>query len=639
MDNILQHLDSPDVLRRLIEAGADITVKDVDGANALHLIAAKRNPVLESAQVLLDAGTPIDELDSRLRTPLFRAVYEGESSETVSWLLDHGAAIDVPSVRYTPLQAASHYCLTNVMFLLLDAGANPNISTPEATITPLVQAIDSQSRLVEAVTLLLAYGADPAFAGYGRETPLAKAAYLACSERKPSQINVVFQLLDAADRRGTPLAQNVVNDAFSRCSHHYVHDIFALFLNRGANANSPLGENIESEYTRPLILACETEDIPPEHIDFLIRQRADPTLTGTNGRSPLHAAACNGVVSAIAPLLGSGAVIDQPDDRGRTALHVACDMYKNLVPDEYDLQTQAGLFMGNPVDLASMNEREKNTYRMFVETTADRLRRCLHQLEFVRRLLEAGASPTAQDNDGATAMHFASITDDLQLVLLILQAPFGRYVLVDNSGKTPLHWAAEHGAANVVRAMISRPSAGLTRRPAFLERMVTKTCSLLEKSHEVNATATTTPPSQVLCYSPFIRRILPYVSDRDGRRALHVAAAAGKGDVVAALLERSDLPLTRVDNVGISAMRLAEERNHLGCISKIRVALRKQKAAREYSLRMERLSACVIYFTSAVLILGVLLGLITAAKRWSMELDWIECNTIMQALEFICRQN
>ncbi|UKZ73815.1 hypothetical protein TrVFT333_001468 [Trichoderma virens FT-333] len=619
MDNILQHLDSPDVLRRLIEAGADITVKDVDGANALHLIAAKRNPVLESAQVLLDAGTPIDELDSRLRTPLFRAVYEGESSETVSWLLDHGAAIDVPSVRYTPLQAASHYCLTNVMFLLLDAEANPNISTPEATITPLVQAIDSQSRLVEAVTLLLAYGADPAFAGYGRETPLAKAAYLACLERKPSQINVVFQLLDAADRRGTPLAQNVVNDAFSRCSHHYVHDIFALFLNRGANANSPLGENIESEYTRPLILACETEDIPLN------------TSTSLSANEPIPRSQARMAVVLSMPLL---AMVS-----GRTALHVACDMYKNLVPDEYDLQTQAGLFMGNPVDFASMNEREKNTYRMFVETTADRLRRCLRQLEFVRRLLEAGASPTAQDNDGATAMHFASITDDLQLVLLILQAPFGRYVLVDNSGKTPLHWAAEHGAANVVRAMISRPSAGLTRRPAFLERMVTKACSLLEKSHEVNATATTTPPSQVLCYSPFIRRILPYVSDRDGRRALHVAAAAGKGDVVAALLERSDLPLTRVDNVGISAMRLAEERNHLGCISKIRVALRKQRAAREYSLRMERLSACVIYFTSAVLILGVLLGLITAAKRWSMELDWIECNTIMQALEFICRQN
>ena len=82
-------------------------------------------------------------------------------------------------------------------------------------------------------------------------------------------------------------------------------------------------------------------------------------------------------------------------------------------------------------------------------------------LMFIETLLEAGASLTARDRNGWTAMHFACATGDLELVQLVLKRPSGRYILVDESRRTPLHVAAESGAADIVRAMISKPETNL----------------------------------------------------------------------------------------------------------------------------------------------------------------------------------
>lgn len=616
MAALLENLDHPEILEQLIAAGADATVKDSSGANGLHLIAAKRRPILESAQVLFAAGTPIDELDDRHQTPLFRAIYEGESSETVSWLLNHGATIDVPGVRYTPLQAASYWSQVGIMELLLQAGANPNVSTEDAPQPPLVQAMGSEQHLIASVTTLLKYGADPAFRGYGTQTPLARAAYCACDSQTPKteKIAVLSMLFEAAEQRATPFSQELVEDAFSECSMNYVPEVFRLFFQKGASVNLQQGDVARNDYTRPLILACATKSISVSDLDDLISRGADPTLTDGHGRSPLHAAAGNSVLAAVEPLMSSGAVIDQADDEGKTALHVACDVYKYSVPTQEDMMFRAGIFNHRPIDLATMNERDKRAYYLRVGFDIRRSEEQKQNLQFIKLLLNYGASLTVQDNRGATPLHYASVARDDELALLILGSDSGRHVLVDKVWKTPLHWAAEHGAVQVAKALISQSNISLhlgDTRDTELDKMIAKAHSDFGGLCQPAKNSTDCSPN--LCSGPCSGHILIHMRDSRGQQALHVAAAAGQEHVVAALLEMSDISLMTIDHQGKTPLRLAEEGKHFACSTKIRAAVRKQKE-KEHRLRMEKIWRYGMVASAALVLVTV--GFLASSGGW-----------------------
>ena len=74
-------------------------------------------------------------------------------------------------------------------------------------------------------------------------------------------------------------------------------------------------------------------------------------------------------------------------------------------------------------------------------------------LEVARYLLESGANPSAQDEDGWTALHFASTKGHAELVQLLLhhRADHG---IKDNDGFTPLHEAARNNHTMVVDLLI-----------------------------------------------------------------------------------------------------------------------------------------------------------------------------------------
>jgi ankyrin repeat protein len=171
-------------------------------------------------------------------------------------------------------------------------------------------------------------------------------------------------------------------------------------------------------------------------------------------------------------------------------------------------------------------------------------------LRIVRRLLRDGAIPVhLQDHIGASAMHYACASGHLDLIELLLAAPRGNYVLVDDSERTPLFWAAEHGSSEVVRALTYLSSSQVAPNPTD------------------NAVA----PRYF--FSELDRLILVRYKDRRGWLPLHAAAAAGKSKTVEVLLERSDVDPRITDNEGRTPLYLAELNDHFDCCALLRTAV------------------------------------------------------------------
>lgn len=92
-----------EVVRTLIDNGADVNAKDVFGRTPLHLAVSHPNVIA----LLLDAGASVDARDSLSNTPLHRAV---PSIESVDALIRAGADVRAKNTSgNTALDIAMRY--------------------------------------------------------------------------------------------------------------------------------------------------------------------------------------------------------------------------------------------------------------------------------------------------------------------------------------------------------------------------------------------------------------------------------------------------------------------------------------------------------------------------------------------------
>jgi len=203
--------------------------------------------------------------------------------------------------RTLPMLAALHGDL-RLLRALISAGVDLNRA--HAGLTPLLAATrDSWHGRPEAVTTLLANGADPRATDADGNTPLHHAA-------RSGDPAVAAQLLDAgADPEAINAAGLTPLGAACACGNWR---LARFLLDRGAHAESGHG-------VPPLLAAAGGED-DAIGVQLLLKHRARVDSRGPAGRSALMAACLAGNDEIVQVLLEAGADPNARDDHGVTPL-------------------------------------------------------------------------------------------------------------------------------------------------------------------------------------------------------------------------------------------------------------------------------------------------------------------------------
>ena len=260
-------------------------------------------------------------------TPLILAAEAGHT-EMVSFLIEQGVDVNARNNRkQTALLVTTGANDWNTASLLLDAGANPNLSGILTTclnrsavgvilrdqhLTPLAAAAMFDS--LEVTEALVANGADIQARNERGETPLFQAL-------KHDSSNVAWFLLNEIIQRNLDMtlfdspAESLLH-AVIMCTKQ-AHNLARFLIQHGCSttvcdrlSNLPLH----------LAVAFENDDV----VKAILEEGGDPQVTDGNGVTPLHMAAMVGNTEVAKLLLSHGADIDSLSDDG-TVLYTALD--------------------------------------------------------------------------------------------------------------------------------------------------------------------------------------------------------------------------------------------------------------------------------------------------------------------------
>lgn len=145
------------VVRALLDAGAYPRATDDTYETPLH--RAARNDDVAVVHALLEAGALASAPDMDGRTPLHTAAAEGGSASIARALVSAGADVGATdNMGYTPLHMASAVAMVRV---LVELGANVEaVSATRKSCTPLLAPVEEQKVYHDAMKALLDAGAD-----------------------------------------------------------------------------------------------------------------------------------------------------------------------------------------------------------------------------------------------------------------------------------------------------------------------------------------------------------------------------------------------------------------------------------------------------------------------------------------------
>ncbi len=253
---------SAPIVRLLMASGAN--PKAVDVLKVTTLGASAVGGDIETIQLMVDAGVPIDDPDFGGFTPLMSAAFGG-NIPAVKLLLSKGANVNAVSGdgsfqkvkagtialgNWTPLLAASTLGSPDMIKTLLDAGANVNAKDVRG-MTPLMLAVATDRQNPAVIRTLLDRKADVNVRSLAGETALdwakkiSNPAVITTLERAgavassvPPAAGPAFAPADMATtvRRSLTLLEKSSTEAAAKggcasCHHHNITDIAAAVAN------------------------------------------------------------------------------------------------------------------------------------------------------------------------------------------------------------------------------------------------------------------------------------------------------------------------------------------------------------------------------------------------------------------------
>ncbi|KXT03866.1 hypothetical protein AC578_8935 [Pseudocercospora eumusae] len=326
-------------------------------------------------------------------------------------------------------------------------------------------------------------------------------------------LNIRHVIEEARDHR--QLSRNLLSIGLIRACDKDLPDVASFLLSEGADPDYASGN-------KPPALLRAAEYGLTRITETLLDHGADIEAREKKRRTSLMTAAWKGHLDIVKLLLARGASLETVDIRGRNVLH-------NLAADKGDEKTS-----GKPTN------RPRRKW----------------SIDIVHYILQAGINPDEVDALGRTALHWAAVTDNEEMMKVLLtvrfrgESPQARCNATDSRMKTALHLAASHNRSYLVKVLLAhkadvhaRSDGGWTALHnacqsgswSMVKALIDAACDDEERARLINC--------ELL----------------NGRTPLHVAAEFGNEKAAECLLEQPLLKRSVRDRFGTTPLLMAAQ--------------------------------------------------------------------------------
>ena len=299
-----------DIVIILVEKGSDVNYKDDNDVTPLHFACMSGN--YELVKYLIDNGANVRAVSKAGREPIFEAAWGG-NLEMIKFLESKGSDLKgINSNGNTPLHFASRNGSKELIEYILSKGYDINQKN-NAGQAPIVWAVAGNSP--EVIRFLIEKGAD-----INAKDSDGRSLMFNASARGSKETIELLQSygldINEKDNFGmTPLQSGIRGGI----------EILEYLLNKGAEIapeECMSGNSCSVDGTTILHQAMYANN--PEIVDLLIKRNAPLNVIDSNGSTPLMIAVNRGSGDMTQMLLDNGADPDIKDTAyGRTALHIA----------------------------------------------------------------------------------------------------------------------------------------------------------------------------------------------------------------------------------------------------------------------------------------------------------------------------
>lgn len=454
-----------DMIKLLIQLGANVNSPEPYGRSPLlEVFFVNDADKLASMELLLEHGADINHEDDDGFSPAHMAVSQPDTALIRRLLREDRLELNCPRPnRWTPLKLAISHANIEVVTLLLDKGADPNLHHEDEE-SPIMSAVREDK--LDAARLLIQRGAIIDTAGQALD-------------------NAIWYPLEWAARFGNQAMIRLLGDngADMACrwtdGRTLVHRAIewpglatVLEFRPDVNALDNLG--------RPPLHEIDI-NTPLENIQLLVRAGADVNMTDAQNITPLLEALRSGNTTAAEYLLTLKPDVNKATVKFGAPLHVACKLgslpfVKSLVDLKADVNSTVISYTGNPL-LSTFSHGHWYTARednecsaivdLLVEHGADvaaargMLGTVVGQAAFfgtmgmLRLSLAKGGPAGTPDTMGRLPLHLAALRGDLEGVEILLDAGQDA-TAADKTGRTALHWAAQSGSLAVLELVLAK---------------------------------------------------------------------------------------------------------------------------------------------------------------------------------------